>query len=482
MRSHTPPRSRIATAALALLMAAPALLATQQPAASGRGQLAGIVVEDGSSPERPVRRSIVTLTGTGLAVPLQVLTDDAGRFAFSNLSPGRFSLTAEKAAYLKTHYGSTRIGRPPGMPIAIAAGENQAALRVPLMRGAAIGGLVREITGQPVAGAQVQVSLVTIANGGRKLVSPFAGTTLAVTNDLGEYRVWGLPPGEYVLRVVGGGAPGSGNARTATPVEIAAAQQNLSGSGALPAAAQPLLAPTPPPQTSRLPTYAPGVIDPAQAMGVTVSAGDERTGIDIVSLIGPVGAVAGTAIGPGGEPVQNISVGLVNLSTQSLSYSAGFLRPNAGGTFGVGGLAPGRWLFFGRGAPTATPGDGLYPWWAETEFTVGEGGTVNVVLQFAPGSVVTGRLEFRGAAAPPDLTKLRVSLQYIPPVDGMSAFVQPVVPAADGSFTFPAVPPAGTARRCHRQVRGRYRRPKRRIATFSIHRSRSPPVKAHLSC
>jgi len=423
----------------AFLFAIPAEQTRNVPTATAR--LSGVVIEEGSNPARGIRRAIVTVTGTSIATSLQVVTDDDGRFVVLNLPAGRFSLTAEKPAYIKSFYGSPRIGRPPGMPVALADGQSMAAITIPLIRGAAIGGTVREATGVPVAGAQIMVHLVTTANGMRKLVAPLAGTRLATTDDRGEYRLWGLPPGEYVISAGGGGAQGSGSARVMSAEDIAAAEREVSGAAAAAPAAQRMAAPTPPLPTSRMPSYYGGVVDPAQALGIVVAAGDERLGIDIVSVIGRVAPVRGNAIGPDGRPVTNMSVGLAHVSSGSISYSPGAIRPNAAGEFTVPGLTPGRWLLFGRGAEPNTPSDGRFPWWTQQEFVVGDQELTGVVLQFAPGSIVNGKLVFDGATARPDLSKLRVSLAYLPPVDGMSAFVQPVTPQADGSFTVEAVPP-----------------------------------------
>lgn len=404
------------------------------PAAPLTARLAGAVVEDGATPARPIRRATITLTGTGIATSLQVITDDSGRFVIGNLPAGRFSLTADKPTYIKSYYGSARIGRPPGMPIALAAGQSIDNLTVPLMKGAAISGVVRDTTGVPVAGAQIQVELATIVNGERKLVAPPSGTKLATTDDRGEYRVWGLMPGEYVIRSVGGGATGSGSARVTSAEDIVAATRLISGSGA------PLPVQAPPPM-ARLPSYFPGVIDPAQSQGIPVVAGEERSGMDIVSRIGRVSRVMGSAIAPDGAPVTNMSVGIANVTAGSLYSSPGLVRPNASGQFTVPGLAPGRWLLFGRGGLPDTPQDGVYPWWTQTEVVVGDQDVTGVVLNFSPGSVMVGRIAFEGTSAKPDLTKLRVSLNYIPIINEISTFVRPVPVQPDGSFRFDVVPP-----------------------------------------
>jgi hypothetical protein len=47
-------------------------------------------------------------------------------------------------------------------------------------------------------------------------------------------------------------------------------------------------------------------------------------------------------------------------------------------------------------------------------------------MQFLPGGTVTGRIEFQGRQAPPDPTKLRVSLTSQPAIPGTGGRVTPV--------------------------------------------------------
>ena len=84
------------------------------PNQTGTAVVAGVVVE--ADPQaQPVRRAIVTLSGTELPRGRTAITDDTGRFAFDALPAGRFTVSVTKAAYLAGAYGATRPGRP-GIP------------------------------------------------------------------------------------------------------------------------------------------------------------------------------------------------------------------------------------------------------------------------------------------------------------------------------------------------------------------------------
>ena len=62
----------------------------------GTAVIAGTVVTDDKD-RRPVRRARVLLTDADHENGRTVITDDAGRFAFTALSPDRYLLSAKKA-------------------------------------------------------------------------------------------------------------------------------------------------------------------------------------------------------------------------------------------------------------------------------------------------------------------------------------------------------------------------------------------------
>jgi hypothetical protein len=95
-----------------LLLQTPRDAATPRPQIAGSGVISGTVTTGETTSAVPLRRAIVSLTGTGIVGTRQVATDEQGKFVMDALPPGRFTLTAEKAGYLTT-VGSRRPGRPP---------------------------------------------------------------------------------------------------------------------------------------------------------------------------------------------------------------------------------------------------------------------------------------------------------------------------------------------------------------------------------
>ena len=67
--------------------------ASAAPRAAGGAGISGVVKDQA---DQPIRRALVTIAGDGLTRSL--VTDDEGRFAFTNLPAGRFTIQAAKPA------------------------------------------------------------------------------------------------------------------------------------------------------------------------------------------------------------------------------------------------------------------------------------------------------------------------------------------------------------------------------------------------
>jgi hypothetical protein len=420
--------------AVLFLLAAASPGLSQVPAATGA--IAGVVTSDDQLAQ-PIRRAIVTLSSGGIAASVQRVTDDAGRFVFDGLPAGRYTLTAEKPAYLKTFYGSRRPGRGPAMPLALAEAQRLTDLSIKLVRGAVIAGTILDMNGNPLASAQVSALQAIVVNSERKLVDPAAGPRFVTTDDRGQYRIFGLLPGEYTVRTSGSSGYAA-DVRMTTAEELDQAARELR----VPASTAPG---TPPverraPPVRQVPAYFPGVADPALAQFITVNAGEERTGVTIRTSLARAVRVDGMAVGPDGEPLQSVLIGIANASAGSLYTSPGGVRPGPDGRFTLPGMTPARWLLFGRGAD-ATGKTEQYPLWAQTEFTVGGQDVSGIVLKFMRGVVVSGRLAFRGQAAPPNPAAVQLSLSPLPAIEGTAPASASVPAQADGTFRIPDVAP-----------------------------------------
>lgn len=400
---------------------------------AGTAFLAGVVTSDDTQ-STFIRRVLVTLSGGG-GGPIQAVTDDAGRFAFPDLPAGSYTITAEKPGYVKTFFGSRRPGLGPGMPIALAGAQRLTTLSVKLLRGAVISGTVIDENGQPLASAQVTVLQPLVVNGERRLVAPPGAPTWApwaTTDERGRYRFYGLTPGEYTVRSSGGGMSGEVRMTAAADVDFATRPVQLPARANATAGAEQ-------PQVRRSGAYYPASTDASGAVFFTLGAGEERTGIDIRVGLARVVRVEGMAVGPGGQPLSNILVGIADASARSLWASPGLIRPGPDGRFVMSGMLPGRYVFYGRGGEA--PGQNApQPLWTETEVVVNEQDVSGVVLQFLPGSTIAGRLSYLGGAPVGGVTP-RISLTPVPTIAGAALAPTPVMPQADGAFAFTGVAP-----------------------------------------
>ena len=209
------------------------------------------------TPAQPVRKAIVTVSGSALPNSRTVITDSAGRFTIGQLPEGRFTIAVKKAAYIPGAYGATRPGRP-GTALALAAGQRaDVTLEDRACRRA--GRRHPRSAGRPGArrsGGRAEDSRIRFH---RELFSTRDVTT---TDDRGVYRIFGLLPGEYVVaaipRVTGTGGIGSRSAADMDATLLALQRRPGRSGPAPPPGAPPVSLPPAPQSFNYAPTYFPG--------------------------------------------------------------------------------------------------------------------------------------------------------------------------------------------------------------------------------
>ncbi len=234
--------------ALAALTAAPQ--GEPETAAEPKGKVGGIVIA--AKTGEPLRGARVTLQPNGRGMRresrAQTTTDLNGRFLLTEVAAGRYTIFAEKTAY-ETRRG-TRMG-----DVDLQQAESRTDLVVELRPAAVITGRVFDTYGEPVSGATVAALRRNYAPG-RPSMEP---EQTARTNDLGEYRLYGLAIGKYIVGV--------------NPPEEPAPK------GAF--------------VYEQLPAYYPGTTSSDEAAVVKVTWGTELEGVDIRLALAPATAVSG---------------------------------------------------------------------------------------------------------------------------------------------------------------------------------------------
>jgi hypothetical protein len=463
----------------------PATPATAAAPRTGTASLAGRVVTADQN-AAPMRRAIVTLSSAELGYAQTVVTDDEGRFEFPRLPAGRFALSAIKPGYLTTTYGAAQPGRS-GTLMMVAAGQSIASVVLRMSRGAAIAGVVRDQNGEPVPGVQVGLvrAGVTATNGPVAAGLAPASETMT-TDDRGSYRAFGLAPGTYFV-VAGLRSFAASETELRSNAEVDAILQELQrgagrvtpGGGLADAAAPPVAraAPASPPRASFVtfaPSYHPGTAVRADAAPVVITAGDERTGIDIVLRPVPTAAVEGVVFNPNGPlPALQMSLNMDIAATAGLgnitpSAPTLLVRPGPEGKFKFVGVVPGRYTLLARSTATgggirfqvggAVRGGGPGPdmpaspvLWAMAEVTINGEDVSGLTLTLEPALQLSGRVIFDAPSMtpPPDATKVRVSLSS-PATTGATVLngqligqmpIPSVAARADGAFAVVGITP-----------------------------------------
>jgi hypothetical protein len=423
-------------------------------ALSGTAVLSGVLMTDSPAP-RPVRRATIRLSGAAGTSTRLVGTDDEGTFVFDALPASSFTVSATKPGFVETFYGSKHPGRGPGVPVAVAGGQH-VKISLKILPGAVITGAITDSRGNPAP--NVSVAIIGIGPQGAS-----SAPTRGVTDDRGVYRIFGLAPGDYLVSAVphlGTGAGGRGRASDITGVTDAEVQWARSASAAGRAAA-------PIPLTGRVvdyvPVYYPGTTDARAAAAVSVTAGEERSGIGLALQVVTTARIAGTLVDASGQAVTSATVSLVPRRRDPASpaealVSSGALtlpRATVSATgFSIAGVAPGEYTIVGRsgsGGRSAAPPPGAVLWGA-TDLTVDGRDETDLVLHLLAAVKLSGTIVFEHSllTPPDDMSTIDLSLEALGSASAPRAAVSPsgsfqfssIVP---GVYTFKATPPGAAA-------------------------------------
>jgi protocatechuate 3,4-dioxygenase beta subunit len=321
-----------------------------------------------------------------LARPKSATTDAQGMFEFRNLPPGSYRLSASpgqySAAYLAIAYGAKKPSGPgadPGTPIDLADGQTFEKASIALPRGAVITGRVTDENGDALA--RVQVYTMTYLPGSSRALRSGAGSQ---TDDLGQFRLYGLAPGNYVVA-----AEARGNT---------------------------FVAPNAPPETEEdkiglMTSYYPGTADEAAAQRVGVKAGAETPGVEIRMVSGRLFHINGMVADSQGRAVSRANGTLFKRAAGGTTSAFGFSTDEQG-RFQMRSIPPGSYRLVVRQQPMGMP---------SPDRAAGEPGEFaamplaidadldNVLVTTSPGATITGTVVFE--SGPPQMQGGQSSLQ-----------------------------------------------------------------------
>ena len=409
------------------------------------GRITGRVVAADSG--KPIKRARVLINAAELQGGSRgALTDDAGVFDFTELPGGRYTVNVSKSGFVSLSYGQRRPLQA-GTPLQLADGQQLRGVDFQLPRGSVIGGRVLDEDGEPMAGVMVRAMRYQYLQGDRRLTP--AGT--GQTDDRGQYRIWGLMPGDYYINAIarvslpfggpggpggrggafgGGGGPLAGGRGAAIAGAIAAAGGDRGSIAAL------FAGNTEPENVSYAPTYYPGVASVNDAKPVTLGLSQELADVNFNMQLVPMARISGRVTNPGGAPATS---GNVNLMLDGGGRTGNQIGQTFGGriqwdgAFAVNNVPPGRYVLRARADDSDTPQ------YASLPVTVNGADITDVNVVLTPGATLTGSVMFPSAAtAPPDITQFRV---IAPSTDPGFVGPQPNArPDKDGRFTLSGVP------------------------------------------
>lgn len=433
----------------------------------------GFVVRAGTT--EPIARARVVLTKEGgPPATMTATTDGGGKYSIRNVAPGRYRLSATRDGYVRAEYGQRGPTRS-GTPITLGAKQELKDALLAMTPTGAIAGRVYDRYGDPVGNANVQALKYTFQDG-RRVLSVVQG---ARTNDLGEYRLFWMQPGQYVVSAVPSEALRMDGPM---PAEMETALRAMpmpgGGVGAIRLGGNVVTTMGGSPAggdtgETYLPVYYPGTTDAAGAASIDLRPGANYTGVDLTVAETRALRVRGRVVNGVNGQLTGVSVTLVPRGSVG---GAQFQRGNSvlpDGTFELRGIAPGSYdlvanlgrqtmVTFGPGGNErvqffstvmAPPGAAPPPplpdrppanevrLAARVPLDVGNADVDGVIVSLQPGFNITGRITIEGSKnAENDATRgIRVQLRPEPFIPQLTPL--PPTTGSDGMFTLAGVIP-----------------------------------------
>jgi hypothetical protein len=266
-----------------------------------------------------VRRAQVRVSSPDIGSKT-AFTDALGRYEFRDLPSGRFTLRVSKSGFVTMEYGQ---GRPfeSGKQIELADAQVMEKADVSLPRGSAVSGRILDEFGEPVSDANVSAMRAQYSNGKRRLVPSGRSST---TNDLGHFRVFGLPPGDYYI--------------TSSVRTIESMMMDMIGGGAN--AGGPTGSNS---NTGYAATYYPGTQNAAEAQRLSLAVGQELQ-IDLQMQPVRLAKISGRASTSDGKPMSGAMVMLMPTMKEAIGFMPGGTgQTDKEGNFTLNNVAPGEY-------------------------------------------------------------------------------------------------------------------------------------------
>jgi hypothetical protein len=380
-------------------------LQAQQPAPNrNSGSISGRITVDG----RPKAGLVVELLTTDTNGPRRPITkattSKTGKYVLTSVESGTYDVSPSAPTLVVPNQGKS--GQS-GKSVTIETGESVKGIDFDLVSKGSISGQLRDVSGEPVKGQTVELILRGEDNYSRPFYSSEPGDH--TTNDEGVYRISGVPPGRYIVKV--GIAYG-----------LTAYGRSEKGHVYYPE------------------TFYPSADEASKATVVEVTTGRETTDIDItvgrpLTIYEIVGQLI---VVESGAPVPNVGLEVITTSANGKrsSHLGGAFSSNANGEFRIQNALPGHYVVAPENDRVSnTYGDPI-------SFDVKDEDVTGLKVPMHSASTLTGIVTIEGNVDPPIadvLSKLMISAHTLSDNLMSSSVTSPV--NADGGFRITGIRP-----------------------------------------
>jgi 5-hydroxyisourate hydrolase-like protein (transthyretin family) len=440
-----------------------------QPLPPGTASIDGTVTISGTSD--PIPGAVVEIRKTDCGKTggesMTATSGPDGKFSFKLVRAGSWCIGAAKAggAFSPVEY-QQRGYKSRGLAIPIADNQQIQDIKLMMPRTGSISGRVFDSDGEPMGHARVQAMEAFYESGQRRLYTLNA----VQTNDLGEFSLFWLPPGDYYVSAVpedplrqnvtfSVSPPGIGGHRSdAMPTVIS--RKNLPD-GSLS-------------EEVYAPVYFGGGPDPQRAQKITVAPGSSNS-IELSFAGARTGSfhVRGRAVnGTTGQPADSAQIRLYPQNWTATAVVP-YARVDKNGNFDIAGVAPGSYALYASSStrdpnatnPTTIQGlspeqiqqllsqgvnlGGTIPIGARIPVEMGNQNIEGISVNLLPGGTLNGEFIFEGnlvsTLTPQQKSSFRVNLSRQPDIPGATlggASTGAIAPnATDNSFRMPSIFP-----------------------------------------
>lgn len=326
-----------------------------------------------------------------------------GRFELHNIPAGQYKLTVTRNGFADYEYGQ-KTASDPGATFTLRPGQRTTDLLFKMARAAVITGHIYDEDGQPMAQVFVTAMRQVYIDGRKQLQTLNAESS----NDLGEYRIFGLKPGRYFLSA----QPPRWN-QTVGDSEFSTPDGKTNERGYI-----------------RM--YYPGVAESPKAATIVVKEGEEIPSIDFLMKQIQVYRIRGRVINLVSRRKDDRGDVRLMVRGQNLEWTFrdAFVSMKSDGSFEIPEVVPGEYTvmaFFGD--------EGKF-YSAQEDVDVADADINGVGITIGPGTTFPGRVVWDGK---PSLEQESVFVRMVP-VQGDFFWGGGARVEADGQFTLKDVP------------------------------------------